>query len=233
MIKKDAVLALIVFGVLVVALVLFWEHQILLSAGLFGLFIIGRIVWPRRRYDWTLYLTTVVLSLVVELVCVHYGAWTYTKPNLINIPSYIPFAYGVGVLALVKLVGVYCEVDVGEKVHPKDMAILFTLLLVLAGAMSLLWRSNLLLTSAAVLLSLAVYLLSSSDYDYTFYAVSFLLVPIIDITNIAQGVWVYGSDPILWSIPLWLPFAYAVGLLLVVKIGLSTHRLVPLLRQKT
>lgn len=68
------------------------------------------------------------------------------------------------------------------------------------------------------LLSVVILTKFTTKREKILYAVCFVLGPIFDLTLVPRGVWSYGN-PTLFGIPLWIPVAYGVGTVMIVKIG--------------
>ena len=93
--------------------------------------------------------------------------------------------------------------------------------------MSALWHQDILLTGLLLATFIGANLLWKRDpNDYIIYVCAFILAPMIDIFNIAAGVWSYGTEPLFLQIPLWLPFGYGIGILGLYKSGRTVAEMV-------
>ena len=107
----------------------------------------------------------------------------------------------------------------------RDLALELSVFLLVTFLMSAFWTNDLLLTALLILLFVtAKTQWQSRKYDLPIYAFGVFLAPLVDISNIPAGVWKYGTPPMFLNIPLWLPFAYGVGLLAVVRLADTTYQ---------
>ena len=99
----------------------------------------------------------------------------------------------------------------------KDIALGLVIYLLDILLFYFLWKNNIVLSLSLLLIS--GFLLWKSDSQEKFaYVASFILGPIIDVLLVPTGIWVYGNKTSL-QIPLWLPFAYGIFGLLLMKIS--------------
>ena len=95
-IARELSFQLSLFAMMIACMVALWQHQLTLTFVLIGLFLLGRKIMHSHRHDWSIFVSSILISFMIEIVSVYFGAWTYSAPNLFNIPSYIPIAYGTG-----------------------------------------------------------------------------------------------------------------------------------------
>lgn len=106
------------------------------------------------------------------------------------------------------------------KEHKKD---LFTGLFIFILDITLfyyLWKNNIALTLAFIIISIPVLLFWTNKEEKFLYIAGFILGPIYDITLVPAGIWTYGN-PTIFGIPIWLPPAYGISIVAIVKIGKS------------
>ena len=87
-----------------------------------------------------------------------------------------------------------------------------------------LWKNNIVLSIVFFVVSFFVLLMWTNKEEKFLYLVGFLLGPIYDIILIPTGIWSYGNATI-FGIPLWLPLAYGISTVAIVKIGRSVAEL--------
>ena len=85
-----------------------------------------------------------------------------------------------------------------------------------------LWKNNLFLTSALLVISVFLLLFWTNNEEKFLYAAGFFLGPIYDITLVPNGIWEYGN-PTIFGVPIWLPPAYGISIVAMVKIGKAIH----------
>ena len=86
------------------------------------------------------------------------------------------------------------------------------------------WENNIVLTALLLALSAVVLIWLSSKEEKILYFICFVLAPVFDLILVPRGAWNYGS-PFIFGIPLWLPFTYGIGTVIIVKIGKSIVKL--------
>ncbi len=87
-----------------------------------------------------------------------------------------------------------------------------------------LWGNNIILTFLLLVISGVILVKFSTKEEKVLYLVCFVLGPIFDLTLVPRGVWNYGN-PTLFNVPLWLPVAYGLGTVMIVKIGNSISKM--------
>ncbi len=71
-----------------------WPKPIILLT-LFSLItIIDFITW-RSKTDILFYIASATLGPIAEWIAIYYGAWSYTKPDLILIPTWLILCWGL------------------------------------------------------------------------------------------------------------------------------------------
>jgi hypothetical protein len=98
----DAGRDLLLFAVAVLLLVLTWENNLLATIAIVGLFLIRFCFW-RSTGDLTVYLVGAVLGPSTEIIATRLGIWTYASPSLLNIPLWLPFAWGFAAVLFVRI----------------------------------------------------------------------------------------------------------------------------------
>ena len=83
-----------------------------------------------------------------------------------------------------------------------------------------LWENNIILTISLILVSAFILIWFSSREEKILYFACFILGPLFDLLLVPRGVWSY-ANPTFFNVPLWLPAAYGIGTVIIVKIGNS------------
>ena len=106
----------------------------------------------------------------------------------------------------------------------KEIKIEMAITVLLTVLMAFFWKHSWFVTiSLFVIFVVAMFLWERRPYDLPIYIVIFLLAPLIDLNAIPAGAWFYGN-PDAFNIPFWLFTGYALGLLVLVRIGETTYR---------
>ncbi len=97
-----AVRDLLIFAIAVLLLALLWKQNVLVALALFGLFLL-RQVFFRKPGDMTAYAVGAVLGPLTEIIATRLGTWTYAFPSFLNIPLWLPFAWGLAAVLFISI----------------------------------------------------------------------------------------------------------------------------------
>ena len=98
----DAARDVIIFSVAVLLLVLLWKQNVLATLAIIGLFLL-RQVFFRKPGDMTIYAVGAVLGPLTEVIATRLGIWTYAFPSYLNIPLWLPFAWGFAAVLFISI----------------------------------------------------------------------------------------------------------------------------------
>lgn len=93
---------ILIFGLAVLLLVLFWKNTLLATVAIVGLFLIRSCFW-KEKGDIAVYLVGAILGPVTEIIATRLGIWTYACPSFLNIPLWLPFAWGFAAVLFVRI----------------------------------------------------------------------------------------------------------------------------------
>ena len=110
--------------------------------------------------------------------------------------------------------------------NKKDILIGFAVLILEILLLYYLWKNNIVLTFLLILISVIVLVKFTSKKEKIFYLFGLIFLQIFDLTLVPRGVWGYGNTSFL-GIPIWLPFTYGLGTVMVVKIGNAISNILP------
>jgi uncharacterized membrane protein YoaT (DUF817 family) len=90
-----SVLTETIFVILCVFIIAFmWSDNALLSIVSLAGCSIALYIWHRERSELLLFITGAVIGPTVEIICIHYGAWSYSNPSFWGIPLWLPIVWG-------------------------------------------------------------------------------------------------------------------------------------------
>ncbi|NMJ77346.1 hypothetical protein GLU64_02965 [Nanohaloarchaea archaeon] len=72
---------------------LLYQSSLILTALLAAVSGAPLILWNKRE-DLFFYSTGFVGGPLAEIICIYFGAWSYSSPDLLGIPLWLPFAWG-------------------------------------------------------------------------------------------------------------------------------------------
>lgn len=91
--RKDLLLAVVAFGVLVLSIVRLWPNNALLTFVILFQNLLALWVWRQRR-SVICFVTTALIGTLAELVFVDSGAWAYANPTALGLPLWFPLSFG-------------------------------------------------------------------------------------------------------------------------------------------
>lgn len=93
---------LITFWLVVFLVVITWRHNAAVTAILIAAYLIRYYFWPVRE-DHVFYVAGAIIGPTAEIVATHAGIWSYTLPTFLNIPVWLPFAWGFAVVLIIRI----------------------------------------------------------------------------------------------------------------------------------
>ncbi|MFH0868605.1 MAG: DUF2878 family protein [archaeon] len=100
-VKKEFFYELTLFIITVTIVSYFYRNNLLLTALLILLWGLSIMLWHTKQ-DVQLFITGAVFGTAIELVCTHFGVWHYGNPSFLGIPVWLPLAWGVFVVMIVR-----------------------------------------------------------------------------------------------------------------------------------
>ncbi len=93
---------LAIFWFLVVVVVMVWRNNTAVTVVLIGTYIVRCLLWPNRE-DHIVFLAGAILGSTAEIIATKVGIWSYTLPTVLNIPLWLPFAWGFVSVLIVRI----------------------------------------------------------------------------------------------------------------------------------
>ena len=97
LLRDVAILSLVVFLVLLV-----WRNNTLVTLILLAAYGTRYFFWPDKE-DHIFFAAGAVIGSTTEILATRAGIWAYTLPTLLNIPVWLPFAWGFAVVMIVRI----------------------------------------------------------------------------------------------------------------------------------
>jgi hypothetical protein len=86
------------FGIVaLISVCCFWQSPLFLTAILLFLSCIV-LIGKRNQQDFVIFLTCGALGALAEIFVVAFGAWSYSLPQFLGIPYWLPLAWGISSL---------------------------------------------------------------------------------------------------------------------------------------
>jgi len=89
---------LIILLLTVITVIFLWTNIILTTFIILGLVIIMFIYNSKK--DKIYFIAMAISGAIVESIMISTGAWVYSTQNLVNIPYWIPFCWGIGAIIM-------------------------------------------------------------------------------------------------------------------------------------
>jgi len=93
---------LFIFWFVIFLAVLSWRNNIVLTVILILAYWIRYYFWPNRE-DHVLYVGGALLGPIAEIIATKVGIWHYTLPTFLNIPLWLPFAWGFAAVLILRI----------------------------------------------------------------------------------------------------------------------------------
>lgn len=100
--EKELLLEIAVFLIGLGSISLFYTNNLLILVLAAAPAIIGMRFWYKKN-DIYLFLTGAVIGPSAEIVCIHFGVWSYANPTAAGIPLWLPVAWGVAVVLIKRI----------------------------------------------------------------------------------------------------------------------------------
>lgn len=79
-----------------------WQQPLLVFAGVV-LVAAGILALYRNPVLYAVFVVVGVVGAAAEAVAIHHSAWTYTQPQLLGIPLWLPVLWGVAGVTVVRI----------------------------------------------------------------------------------------------------------------------------------
>lgn len=93
---------LLIFWCVVFLVILVWKHTFLVTGILIAAYLVRYFIWPDRE-DHVFYAAGAIIGSVTEIIATRAGIWSYALPSFLNIPLWLPFAWGFAVVLIIRI----------------------------------------------------------------------------------------------------------------------------------
>lgn len=93
---------LFIFWFVIFLVVLCWTNNILVTVILIAAYGVRYYFWPNKE-DHVLYIGGALLGPIAEIIATKVGIWHYTLPTFLNIPLWLPFAWGFAAVLIIRI----------------------------------------------------------------------------------------------------------------------------------
>ncbi len=99
---KNALRDLIIFWIFIVMLSFFWKNTIATACIIIAIYLVRAYFW-KKKGDVALYITGFILGTAAELFGTSMGVWQYAQTDFLNVPLWLPFAWGVALVLMYRI----------------------------------------------------------------------------------------------------------------------------------
>ncbi len=100
--KKAIIRDILIFAIALVLAVIYWESNLLLTFLLVSLYGIRQYFWSEKG-DNIVFVTGIALGCAAEFIGTFLGVWSYAEPFFFNIPLWLPFAWGLVSVIIIRV----------------------------------------------------------------------------------------------------------------------------------
>ncbi|MFH1236315.1 MAG: hypothetical protein V1685_05260 [Parcubacteria group bacterium] len=110
MLRKELLLEAVVFALTIALLVYFDDKVFLLTIILILFSVLSNRLW-HQKHDIFFYITGAILGPLAEIVCTANGVWRYEHPTFLNIPLWLPFAWGIAAVMITRIAETFVKIE--------------------------------------------------------------------------------------------------------------------------
>ena len=218
---KDILFEVFACIYVVLVVVFFWKSPVaasfLLSAG------IGLQLWfYRGKSDVATIIAAALLGTPSEIICVHYGVWTYAAPGLVlGIPIWIPLVWGYLFCLFRRLSITACDIMAlvsNKKLVNVSIIVLGALILIYFIATIMVIKKEIAIVYTAFMIPAILF--GRKDKDILIFIIAGILGTLGEYISMNLGYWRY-HFPYLTSIglPISLPLAWGLSGVIIARIA--------------
>ncbi len=103
--KKTAYILLrdlFIFFFVIFTVVLVWKNNAAVTAIIIGAYLLRYFLWPNKE-DHLFFTAGAIIGTTAEIIATHAGIWRYTLPTFLNIPVWLPFAWGFASVLIIRI----------------------------------------------------------------------------------------------------------------------------------
>lgn len=110
MILKELLLDLAFFVIGIIAMTQLYAHNIVVLLIMVAMWVIGIIFW-HTRHDIIFFVVSAIIGATTEIIVIPFGTWHYANPSFLNIPIWLPFAWGIALMLAKRVAEVIIRVE--------------------------------------------------------------------------------------------------------------------------
>lgn len=108
--EKELFLEIFLFAGGIATIILFFNHNVLLTFLLLFIWSIGIKFW-HKKHDVYFFVTGAIIGPSAEIICISFGVWQYTNPTFLGIPLWLPFAWGFATMVIKRISETFVKIE--------------------------------------------------------------------------------------------------------------------------
>ena len=210
-------------------IVFLWQHPFWSFFAAAALTIIAFQKWKSYE-DRIFFFVCGIVGFAGEVVCIKYGAWTYSNPVLLGVPLWEPLMWGFLGMTAHRIQQTVFSLEHKDRIRKlthgtvRDIVYDLSMMGIVIALVSSLWRNDQLLFIVLLLLGICNVLIFHHPRDLFFIFISPAMLLLFEPLAVSSGAWTYPS-PVVFGVPLWLFSAYFCFCLLFGRLGMTASAL--------
>jgi uncharacterized membrane protein len=99
---KALIRDLVIFWFVLIVVIIIWRHNIAVTGVIISAYLIRYFLWPDNE-DHIVFIAGAVLGSTAEIIATKAGTWSYALPTFLNIPIWLPFAWGFVSVLIIRI----------------------------------------------------------------------------------------------------------------------------------
>ena len=108
--EKELIFDIVLFGVGILFIVLFYQNNILLTVLLFVAWLFALKFW-HKKHDAYFFIVGAIVGPIGEIVAISFGVWQYTNPSFLGIPIWLPLVWGLAVVLIKRVAEIFVKIE--------------------------------------------------------------------------------------------------------------------------
>lgn len=111
---KNLVLDLTIGATCLSIICLLWSNNLLTAFLLLIVCCASLHYWHRKR-EMVIFITASIAGPMAEIICIKFGVWSYANPTFLDIPLWLPLAWGLGVTLVYRISKRFAHFEKGSE----------------------------------------------------------------------------------------------------------------------
>ena len=113
-VRKELLLETLIFAYGVSVAALLYHDNVLVSVLMLIGWLLGVRFW-HKKHDIYFFMSGVFVGTVIEVICVHFGTWSYANPTFLGIPLWLPLAWGLFTMLIKRIAETFVTIEMKSK----------------------------------------------------------------------------------------------------------------------